>query len=229
MYSSLCCRTSPFRYQLNFSGTLGAGHVTLTVVVLVLILLAFAWVAVRLPSENLGAVVFEAKLRYKHVGGDGGQDLEEEKQARREHGYVMVLFVLNIVRGLTIGGLQNWGVLQFAGLVVCELVMLVTIRIFRPYSLLSVGFATTLLRLAVLACFVPFLFPPSKMLSAKSVSAYIALSLYAVGLIGVSFTPSCWHLYRLVRQRWNMEKVSSSRDYPLSLQFRETVSLLVAN
>lgn len=197
-------------YQLNFSGTLGAGHVTLTVVVLVLILLAFAWVAVRLPSENLGALVFEAKLRYQHVGGDGDQDLEEEKQARREHGYVIVLFVLNIVRGLTIGGLQNWGVLQFAVLVVYELVMLVTIRIFRPYSLLSVGFATTLLRLAVLACFVPFLFPPSKMLSAKSVSAYIALSLYVVGLIGVSFTPSCWHLYRLVRQRWNIEKVSSS-------------------
>ncbi|KAJ4002760.1 hypothetical protein NW766_012690 [Fusarium irregulare] len=104
-------------YQLNFSGTLGAGHVTLTVVVLVLILLAFAWVAVRLPSENLGALVFEAKLRYQHVGGDGGQDLEEEKQARREHGYVIVLFVLNIVRGLTIGGLQNWGMLQFAVLV----------------------------------------------------------------------------------------------------------------
>ncbi|RBR21966.1 uncharacterized protein FIESC28_04679 [Fusarium coffeatum] len=83
-------------YQLNFSGTLGAGHVTLTVVVLVLILLAFAWVAVRLPSENLGALVFEAKLQYQHVGGDGGQDFEEEKQARREHGYVIVLFVLNI-------------------------------------------------------------------------------------------------------------------------------------
>ncbi|KAH7180042.1 uncharacterized protein B0J16DRAFT_348096 [Fusarium flagelliforme] len=208
-------------YQLNFSGSLGAGHIMLTVVVLFLILLAFAWLAVRLPSESLGALVFEAKLRHQRVGADGVQDLEEEKQARREHGYVMVLFVLNIVRGLTIGGLQKWGVLQFAVLVVCELVMLVAIRIFRPYSLLSVGFATTLLRLAVLACFVPFIFPPSKMLSAKSVSAYIALSLFAVGLIGISFVPSCWHLYRLAQQHRGIEN-----DAPVfslrQLQRRET-------
>ncbi|KAJ4129115.1 hypothetical protein NW768_007646 [Fusarium equiseti] len=193
-------------YQFYFSGSLGAGHVTLTVVVLILILLAFVWLAVRLPSESLGALVFEAKLRYQHVGADGVRDLEEEKQTRREHGYVMVLFVLNIVRGLTIGGLQNWGVLQLAILVTCELVMLVAVHIFRPYPLLSVGFATTLLRLAILACFVPFVFSPSKMLGTKSVTAYIALALYAVGLLGIYFASSCWHLYRLTQQHWNIEK-----------------------
>lgn len=214
-------------YQLNLSGSLGAGHIMLTVVVLILILLAFAWLAVRLPSESLGALVFEAKLRHQRVGADGVQDLEEERQARLEHGYVMVHFVLNIVRGLTIGGLQKWGVLQFAALVACELVMLVAIRIFRPYSLLSVGFATTLLRLAVLACFVPFIFPPSKMLSAKSVSAYIALSLFAVGLIGISFVPSCWHLYRLAQQHRGIENVSSSLHDSLSPDLRGAILVML--
>jgi hypothetical protein len=217
-------------YQLNFSGNLGAGHMTLTLVVLLLILLAFAWLAVRLPAESLGALVFEARLRHRRVGGDeagGGEDLEEERQARRDHGFVMVLFVLNIVRGLTVGGLQKWGVVQFAILVVCEVIMLVAIRIFRPYPLLSVGFTTTLLRLAVLACFVPFTFPPSKMLSAKSVSAYVALSLYAVGLIGISFVSSCWHLYRLAQQGRDVKKVKPSPYDSLLLDLRGAVPLLM--
>jgi hypothetical protein len=215
-------------YQLNLSGILGAGHMMLALVVLLIILLAFVWLAVHLPAANLGALVFETRHQYWRVEGDeadGGED-PEEGQARHVHGFAMVLFVLNIIRGLIVGGLQKWGVLQLAVLMACEVVMLLAVRVFRPYSLLSGGFVATLLRLAVLACFVPFTFPPSKMLSPKSVSAYVALSLYALGLIGASFMPSCWHLYRLALRSRDIRKVGASAyNVPLP-DVRGAVSLL---
>ncbi|KAI8650275.1 Histidine phosphatase superfamily, clade-1 [Fusarium keratoplasticum] len=224
-------------YQLNFSGSLGAGHMSLAIVVLLLITLAFAWLAVCLPMASLGALVFEAKHSYQRVGGleaERDEDFEEERQARRDHRFVMALFVLNMTRGLTIGGLQKWGVVQLAVLVACEVVMLLAIWTCRPFPLLSGGFAATLLRLAILACFVPFTFPPSKMFNLKTVSAYVALSLYVVGLIGVFFVPSGRHLYRLALQGFSRFRGRDvGKDVPVvslrQLQRREAPGLRQAD
>ncbi|KAL0938386.1 uncharacterized protein CTRU02_204996 [Colletotrichum truncatum] len=103
-------------HQLSYLGMLGAGHTALALVVLVLILLSFAWLVFRLPAASLGALVFEAKHRYQRLEGgdeDSGMDFDE-KQTRRDRGFILTLFVLNIARGLTIGGLQQWGVIQLA-------------------------------------------------------------------------------------------------------------------
>ncbi|KAF5010095.1 hypothetical protein FDECE_3737 [Fusarium decemcellulare] len=186
-------------YQLNFSGSLGAGHMWLAIVVLLLIILSFAWLAVRLPVASLGALVFESRHPYRRLKDDAQHDeaLEEVRQARRDHWFVMALFVLNIIRGLTVGGLQKWGLVQLVVLMTCETVMLVAIRVCRPFPLLSVGFVATLLRLAILACFIPFASPPSEIFKSKNISAYVALCLYVAGLIGVFLVPSGWHLCRL--------------------------------
>ncbi|CAH0043485.1 unnamed protein product [Clonostachys solani] len=224
-------------YQLNFSGSLGAGHMSLAIVVVLFIMLAFVWLAVCLPVASLGALVFEASRSYQRIGileAERDEDLEEERQARRDHQFVMALFMLNIIRGLTIGGLQKWGVVQLAVLVACEVTMLLAVRTCRPFPLLSGGFAAILLRLAILACFVPFAFPASKMLKLKSVFAYVALFLNVAGLIGVFFVPSGRQLYRLALRGFSRFRgCDVGKDVPVvslrQLQRREAPGLLQVN
>lgn len=190
-------------YQINFWGAYGAGHMTLASIILVLILLGFTWLTVHLPATSLGALVFETGQWYQQVEGDTTSAYitsSEENQARRQGIFVITLFVLNIIRGLAVGGLQRWGVVQLVVLVACEVIMLAAARILRPYPMLSIGFMANVLRLMVLICFVPSAFRPSKLLGLKSIFAYTALSLYAAALVGIFFLPSCWHFYKLIRQ-----------------------------
>jgi hypothetical protein len=186
-------------YQLNLSDMLGAGHLALTLIVLVLTLSACVWLAMRLPAASLGGLISQTR-RQNEAPGEiiDAHDEFEERQARRHGRFVTVLFMLNIVRGLVVGGLQHWGVVQLALLVGCEIIMLLAIWVFRPYSVLSSGFMATLSRLTVMVCFIPFIFHPSRLLRLKSDSAYAALSLCGVAMIGVFLLPSCWHFYKLV-------------------------------
>lgn len=188
-------------YQFYHRAYLGAGHFTFAIIVLSIILLALVWLAIRHSPASLGALVLENGYRYHRVRG---HNTPTEALSYHDHAFIMVLLVLNLIRGPTIGGLQGWGVVQLALLAACEVVMLLAVRLFGPYPFLSSGFAVIPLRLALLACFVPFAFAPSRLFTLKAISAFFALCLCGLGIFAVFFLPSCWRLYHMFR--WGLRR-----------------------
>ncbi|KAH8170686.1 transient receptor potential (TRP) ion channel domain-containing protein [Sarocladium implicatum] len=181
-------------YQLYLFSSLSSGHLAFAIIFLLVLLGSFLWLTLRHSPASLGALVLENGYRYRPVGAEG----VAEHAHQNEDGFIKTLFVLNLVRGITIGGLQDQGIAQLVILATCEIVALCAIRMFKPYPMLSAGFASSALKLALLICFIPFAFPPSKLLGLKTIAAYVSLFLGGSGLFALFFLPSCWHLFRLV-------------------------------
>jgi hypothetical protein len=181
-------------YQFYLYGFLGPGHLTFALVFCLLVLLSLAWLTASHSWRSLSVLMVETGHRFRKPHE---QAVYDGRPASHGHTFIVFLFAVNLVRGLVIGALQKWGSMQLVSLIACELFMLFAVRMLKPYRLLSSGYLTILLRLALLACFVPFAFPPSKILGVKTISAYIALCISALGLVVAFIVPSCWHLYRL--------------------------------
>lgn len=185
-------------YQLHLLGSFGSGHLAFAIIVLLVLLGSFLWLTLRHSPASLGALVLENGYRYRPIRRDGTVD---DTARQHDDGFIKALFVLNLVRGITIGGLQNQGIAQLVLLASCEIVALFAIRMFKPYPMLSAGFASSALKLALLVCFIPFAFPPSRLTGLKTVSAYVSLFLGGSGFIVLFLLPAIWHLFRLTH-RW---------------------------
>ena len=186
-------------YQLDYAGLFPAYHTALACGFLVLIAAAFAWLLWQIPTRSLGVLVFDNSKQYSRL------DPNSASVRSAETSFVLILFVLNFIRGVVIGGLQISSIAQIFLLIACELFLLVSIFSLQTYDVLSVGVGCALVRLAVLSLMIVFL-PGVASFRVKDSIGYGILCVHVLALFFLFFVPAGRHLWRLCVDRLNAER-----------------------
>ncbi|KAI0844948.1 hypothetical protein F5Y00DRAFT_273429 [Daldinia vernicosa] len=158
-------------YQLDNASHLPFWNIFLASVFILSIFSAFAWLFLQIPTRSLGILIFNGRKQYHQISSS-------DVLTQQHKSFVIILFVLVFIRGVTIGGLQISGRAQLAVLGACELVLLVCAIQFQAYSLLSIEMVSAVARLVVLLCMVAFV-PGVASDNARSAIGYLILLTHA--------------------------------------------------
>ncbi|CAI4212398.1 unnamed protein product [Parascedosporium putredinis] len=137
-------------YQFDYATLLPAYHTAMAATLLALIALAFIWLLRQIPARSLGALVFNAP-KYSPLHNPAGH------KPGPQTSFVVIMFVLNFIRGIAIGGLQISGVAQLTILLACEVVFVASIYSFNTHRLFSACVACTIARAVVIAVMTVYL------------------------------------------------------------------------
>jgi hypothetical protein len=173
-------------YQFDNAAWLPGYHTALATLLLLVIVASFIWLMRQIPIRSLGMLVFDAK-RYQSIPSLSTQD-------RSSNLFIMILFVVSIVRGIAIGGLQISGPAQLAVLGSIEVILLVSISGFQAYPVRSVGTISAVLRLVSVGLMMAFLPSLGASLQAKSLIGYVLLAIHAVMLLCGFLLPAAYSL-----------------------------------
>ena len=172
-------------YQFDHAVIMPAYHIALAAGLLGLMALAFMWLLTQIPTRNLAILILDGSNPYTR--------LENTTFRGGDSTFVLVLFVLMLIRAVAIGGLQVAPIAQIVVLAVSEVVALVCIAGFQAYRLSSVGVSCTLARLVSILLMTAFL-PGVASLETKSLIGYILLLLHGATLVFAFFIPAMYHL-----------------------------------
>ncbi|KAK6953486.1 hypothetical protein Daesc_005791 [Daldinia eschscholtzii] len=174
-------------YQLDNAAHLPYWHTLYASLFIVSIFVAFVWLFFQIPTRSLGILIFNGRKRYHQISSSDGLTQQHKS-------FVIILFVLVFIRGITIGGLQISGQTQLAVLGACELVLLACIIQFQAYSLFSIETVSAVVRLGTLLCMVAFV-PGVASDNARSAVGYLVLFTHAY-----DSAPSIYTLRQLRRR-----------------------------
>lgn len=94
-------------YQLIHASWLPLYNTVLAALLIFIAIASLTWLFRSLPTRSLGALLFNRDKQYSRMA-DGGQQADAL--------FVRMLFILNFIRGIAIGGLQFSGLAQLVTL-----------------------------------------------------------------------------------------------------------------
>lgn len=196
-------------YQLIHASWLPIYHTALAVLLIVIAIASLAWLFQSLPTRSLGILLFNRDKQYSRMTGGGHQG---------DTLFVRMLFTLNFVRGIAIGGLQFSGLVQLVALAACELTLLICIAAFQAYPTFSLPTITAITKFVTFLSMVAFI-PGVASDGTRNVVGYLILLLHASILVLGFLLQATRDLVRLVK-RWMSEErpdVSGARFQMISL------------
>lgn len=182
-------------YQLIHASYLPLYHTVLAAMLIAIAIGSLTWLFRSLPTRSLGVLLFNRDKQYSRMaeGGDQADSL-----------FVRMLFILNFIRGIAIGGLQFSGLAQIVTLAACEVIMIICIAALQVYPTLSLGTITAVARLAVLLAMTAFV-PGVASDKTRHVVGYAILLVHACVLVLGFLLQGVWDLVQLVK-RWITEE-----------------------
>lgn len=190
-------------YQLIHASWLPLYHTVLAALLIFIAIASLTWLFRSLPTRSLGVLLFNRDKQYSRMA-DGGQQADAL--------FVRMLFTLNFIRGIAIGGLQFSGLAQLVTLAACEVIMIICIAALQVYPTISLGTVTPVARLFVLLAMVAFI-PGVASDRTRHVVGYIILLLHAGILVLGFLLQGVWDLVQLIKRWINEERpdVSDTR------------------
>lgn len=185
-------------YQLIQASWLPIYHTVLAVLLIVIAIASLAWLFWSLPTRSLGVLLFNRDQQYSRM--TGGAHVQQGDAL-----FVRMLFTLNLIRGIAIGGLQLSGLAQLVALAACEVVMLICIAALQAYPTFSLGTITAVARLVVLLAMVAFI-PGATSDRARNVVGYLILLLHACILVLGFLLQASRDLLRLIKMWMGVER-----------------------
>lgn len=176
-------------YQLIHASWLPLYHTVLAALLIFIAIASLTWLFRSLPTRSLGVLLFNRDKQYSRMA-DGGQQADAL--------FVRMLFTLNFIRGIAIGGLQFSGLAQLVTLAACEVILIICIAALQAYPTFSLGTITAVARLAVLLAMVAFV-PGVASDRTRHVVGYIILLVHACILILGFLLQGVWDLVQLVK------------------------------
>ncbi|KAL1868531.1 hypothetical protein Daus18300_005965 [Diaporthe australafricana] len=183
-------------YQLIHASWLPIYHTVLAALLIVISIASLAWLFWSLPTRSLGVLLFNRDNQYSRMT-DGAQQGDAL--------FVRMLFILNLIRGIAIGGLQLSGLAQLVTLAACEVIMLICIAALQAYPTFSLGTITAVARLAVLLAMVAFI-PGVTSDKTRNVVGYLILLLHACILVLGFLLQAMRDLLRLIKMWMGVER-----------------------
>lgn len=190
-------------YQLIHASYLPLYHTVLAAMLIAIAIASLTWLFRSLPTRSLGVLLFNRDKQYSRMA-DGGQQADTL--------FVRMLFILNFIRGIAIGGLQFSGLAQIVTLAACEVILIICIAALQVYPTTSLGTITAVARLAVLLAMVAFV-PGVSSDRTRHVVGYAILLVHACILVLGFLLQGVWDLMQLIK-RWISEErpdVSTTR------------------
>lgn len=190
-------------YQLIHASWLPLYHTVLAALLIVIAIASLTWLFRSLPTRSLGVLLFNRDKQYSRMT-DGGHQADAL--------FVRMLFTLNFIRGIAIGGLQFSGLAQLVTLAACEVILIICIAALQAYPTFSLGTITAVARLFVLLAMVAFI-PGVASDRTRNVVGYIILLLHAGILVLGFLLQGVWDLVQLIKRWINEERpdVSTGR------------------
>jgi hypothetical protein len=182
-------------YQLIHASWLPVYHTVLAAVLIAIAIASLTWLFRSLPTRSLGVLLFNRDKQYSRMA-DGGDQADAL--------FVRMLFTLNFIRGIAIGGLQFSGLAQIVTLAACEVIMIICIAALQVYPTFSLGTITAVARLAVLLAMVAFV-PGFSSDRTRQVVGYAILLVHACILVLGFLLQGVWDLVQLIK-RWASEE-----------------------
>ncbi|KKY36390.1 putative integral membrane protein [Diaporthe ampelina] len=179
-------------YQLIQASWLPLYHTALAALLIFTAIASLTWLFQSLPTRSLGVLLFNRDKQYSRMNDSGHQ---------ADALFVRMLFTLNFIRGITIGGLQSSGLAQLVTLAACEVIMIICIAALQVFSTFSLGTITSVARLFVLLAMVAFI-PGVASDETRNVVGYIILLLHACILVLGFLLQGSWDLVQLIK-RWH--------------------------
>lgn len=183
-------------YQLIHASFLPLYHTVLAALLIFVTIASLTWLFRSLPTRSLGVLLFNRDKQYSRMTGGGHQ---------ADALFVHMLFILNFIRGVAIGGLQFSGLAQLVALAACEVIMIICIAALQVYPTFSLGTITAVARLFVLLAMVAFI-PGVSSDRTRHVVGYIILLLHASILILGFLLQGVWDLVQLIKRWINEER-----------------------
>lgn len=183
-------------YQLIHASYLPLYHTVMAALLIAIAIASLTWLFRSLPTRSLGVLLFNRDKQYSRMT-DGGHQADAL--------FVRMLFTLNFIRGIAIGGLQFSGLAQLITLAACEVIMIICIAALQAYPTFSLGTITAVARLFVLLAMVAFI-PGVASDRARNVVGYIILLLHAGILVLGFLLQGIWDLVQLLKRWINMER-----------------------
>lgn len=182
-------------YQLIHASFLPLYHTVLAAMLIAIAIGSLTWLFRSLPTRSLGVLLFNRDKQYSRMaeGGDQADSL-----------FVRMLFILNFIRGIAIGGLQFSGLAQIVTLAACEVIMIICIAALQVYPTISLGTITAVARLAVLLAMIAFV-PGVASDRTRHVVGYAILLVHACVLVLGFLLQGVWDFVQLVK-RWITEE-----------------------
>lgn len=182
-------------YQLIHASFLPLYHTVLAALLIVIAIGSLTWLFRSLPTRSLGVLLFNRDKQYSRMaeGGDQADSL-----------FVRMLFILNFIRGIAIGGLQFSGLAQIVTLAACEVIMIICIAALQVYPTLSLGTITAVARLSVLLAMMAFV-PGVASDRTRHVVGYAILLVHACVLVLGFLLQGVWDFVQLAK-RWITEE-----------------------
>ncbi|KAJ3542888.1 hypothetical protein NM208_g3443 [Fusarium decemcellulare] len=174
-------------YQFADAGRLIPKDSTMAILVFMLLLLTIWWSWSRAEgTSDIGLLVLQHNTR----------SIDETHTRKR---YALVIFSLMLVRGVIIGGLQRYTIVQISILLACELAHLVTTAFWAGLpSLISLSGILQGSRLAILSLHLGF-YPGVAGHPERVFLGYVILSGHLAILIGIFLIPIGLDVVRIIR------------------------------
>lgn len=183
-------------YQLIHASWLPLYHTVLAALLIFVTIASLTWLFRSLPTRSLGVLLFNRDKQYSRMTNGGHQ---------ADALFVHMLFILNFIRGVAIGGLQFSGLAQLVALAACEVIMIICIAALQVYPTFSLGTITAVARLFVLLAMVAFI-PGVASDRTRHVVGYIILLLHASILVLGFLLQGIWDLVQLIKRWINEER-----------------------
>lgn len=183
-------------YQLIHASWLPLYHTVLAALLIAIAIASLTWLFRSLPTRSLGVLLFNRDKQYSRMT-DGGHQADAL--------FVRMLFTLNFIRGIAIGGLQFSGLAQLVTLAACEVILVICIAALQAYPTFSLGTITAVARLFVLLAMVAFI-PGVASDRTRNVVGYIILLLHAGILVLGFMMQGVWDLVQLIKRWINEER-----------------------
>jgi hypothetical protein len=191
-------------YQLTQASWLPVYHTVLAAMLIAIAIASLTWLFRSLPTRSLGVLLFNGDKQYSPMA---------EGRQQADALFVRMLFILNFVRGVAIGGLQFSGLAQIVTLAACEVIMIICIAALQVYPTLSLGTITAVARLAVLLAMVAFV-PGVSSDKTRQVVGYGILLVHACILVFGFLLQGVWDLVQLIKRWINEERPDVSTYCP---------------
>lgn len=183
-------------YQLIHASWLPLYHTVLAALLIAMAIASLTWLFRSLPTRSLGVLLFNRDKQYSRMT-DGGHQADAL--------FVRMLFTLNFIRGIAIGGLQFSGLAQLVTLAACEVILIICIAALQAYPTFSLGTITAVARLFVLLAMTAFI-PGVASDRTRHVVGYIILLLHAGILVLGFLLQGVWDLVQLIKRWINEER-----------------------
>lgn len=183
-------------YQLIHASWLPLYHTVLAALLIAIAIASLTWLFRSLPTRSLGVLLFNRDKQYSRMT-DGGHQADAL--------FVRMLFTLNFIRGIAIGGLQFSGLAQLVTLAACEVILIICIAALQAYPTFSLGTITAVSRLFVFLAMVAFI-PGVASDRTRNVVGYIILLLHAGILVLGFMMQGVWDLVQLIKRWVNEER-----------------------